>query len=49
VDARTNKLVWRGWAESTFDGVVDNQQWLERRIDEGVARILQTFPVRPRL
>lgn len=49
VDVRTNRLVWRGWAESTFDGVVDNQQWLERRIDDGVARILQTFPVGPRL
>ena len=46
VDARTNKLAWRGWAESTFDGVVDNQQWLERRIDESVGRILRTFPVR---
>jgi len=46
VDAHTNKLAWRGWAESTFDGVVDNQQWLERRIDEAVSRILQTFPVR---
>jgi|RhiMethySRZTD1v2_1073278.scaffolds.fasta_scaffold121499_2 uncharacterized protein DUF4136 len=46
VDARTNKLAWRGWAQSTFDGVVDNQQWLERRIDESVGRILRTFPVR---
>jgi hypothetical protein len=46
VDARTNKLSWRGWAESTFDGLVDNQQWLERRIDESVGRILRTFPVR---
>jgi len=46
VDARTNKLAWRGWAQSTFDGVVDNQQWLERRIDESVGRILRTFAVR---
>ena len=46
VDARTNKLAWRGWAQSTFDGVVDNQQWLERRVDESVGRILRTFPVR---
>jgi hypothetical protein len=46
VDARTNKLAWRGWAESTFDGVVDNQQWLERRVDESVGRILRTFPLR---
>lgn len=49
VDARTNKLAWRGWAESTFDGVVDNQQWLERRIDEAVGQILQRFPVSARL
>jgi hypothetical protein len=49
VDARTNRLVWRGWAESTFDGVIDNQQWLERRIDEAVGRILQTLPVGSRL
>ena len=49
VDGRTNKLAWRGWAESTFEGVVDDQQWLERRIDEAVGRILRTFPVRARL
>jgi uncharacterized protein DUF4136 len=49
VDARTNRLVWRGWAESTFDGVVDNQQWLEHRVDEAVARILQTLPAGLRL
>ena len=49
VDAQTNHLVWRGWAESSIDGVIDNQQWLERRIDEAVTRILERFPVRPRL
>ena len=46
VDARTNRLVWRGWAERSFDGIVDNQQWLERQVDEAVDRILRTFPVR---
>lgn len=45
VDARTNRLIWRGWAESTFDGVIDNQQWLERQIDESVAQILQRLPL----
>jgi predicted phage gp36 major capsid-like protein len=49
VDARTKRLVWRGWAESTFDGVVDNQQWLEQRIDEAVARILERLPIVPAL
>lgn len=49
VDARTKRLVWRGWAESTFDGVVDNQEWLEQKIDEAVAQILGRLPMGPAL
>jgi hypothetical protein len=49
VDARTNRLVWRGWAERSFDGIVDNQQWLERQVDEAVDRILRKYPVGSRL
>jgi hypothetical protein len=44
VDARTNSLVWRGWAEGSLDGVVDNQAWMEKTIDEAVARILERLP-----
>jgi hypothetical protein len=44
VDPRTNTLVWRGWAEGSLDGVIDDQAWLERRIDEVVARILGRLP-----
>lgn len=46
VDAKTKTLVWRGWAESTFDGLVDNQAWLEQRIDTSIARILDKMPRR---
>ena len=49
VNTRTNRLVWRGWAERSFDGIVDDQQWLERQVDEAVARILERFPVRSQL
>ena len=49
VDTRTNRLVWRGWAERSFDGMVDSQQWLERQVDEAVDRILRKYPVRARL
>ena len=46
VDAHTNRLVWRGWAESSMDGVVDNQAWMEHRVDDAVTRILARFPRR---
>ena len=46
VDARTDKLVWRGWAEDSVDGVIDNQQSLEQKIDKAVTRILQRLPGR---
>jgi uncharacterized protein DUF4136 len=45
-DARTNALVWRGWAEGTIDGVVDNQDVMERTVDEAAARILAQLPRR---
>lgn len=44
IDARTRTLVWRGWAEGSLDGVIDEQDWLEARIDETVARILRRLP-----
>jgi hypothetical protein len=46
VDTRTNKLVWRGWAEDTVDGLIDNQRLLEQRIDKAVTRIMQRLPGR---
>jgi hypothetical protein len=46
VEARTNQLVWRGWAEGSIEGLIDSQEWLERRIDEVVARILNRLPRR---
>lgn len=45
VDARTNKLVWRGWAEGSLDGVIDNQAWMEEKIDQTVARIMEKLPI----
>jgi hypothetical protein len=46
VDARTNRLVWRGWAEGSLDGAIDNQDWMEQKIDDAVARILARLPRR---
>jgi hypothetical protein len=44
VDARTETLLWRGWAEGSMDGVIDNQTWLEERVDAAVLRIFQRLP-----
>lgn len=44
VDARTSVLVWRGWAEDGINGAIDNQEWMERKVDRTIARILKTFP-----
>lgn len=44
VDSRTASLVWRAWAEARLDGVIDEQAWLEERIDTAVARIVATLP-----
>ena len=46
VDTRTNRLVWRGWAEGAVDGVIDDQEWMEQKIDEAVIRILARLPQR---
>ncbi len=44
VDGQTKKLAWRGWAKTNLDGVVDNQTWLEQRVDTAVERIVAQMP-----
>ena len=46
VDTRTSKVVWRGWVQSSVAGVIDNQKWMEEKIDEAVTRILERLPRR---
>ena len=44
VDGGTRALLWRGWAEGDIGGLVDNQSWLEARVGQAVARILERLP-----
>ena len=44
VDAGTNRVIWRGWADGSVDGVVHNQQWMEQKIDDVVALIFEKYP-----
>lgn len=44
VDGYTNKLVWRGWAQGSVDGVIDNQDRMRDQIVEAVARMMRLYP-----
>ena len=44
VDTKTTKLIWRGWASGSIDGVVDRQDRMEEIIDRAVARIFERLP-----
>jgi len=44
VDAKTKKVVWRGWSQDTMNGVIDNQARLEKQVDEGVTRMMTLLP-----
>ena len=44
VDAATKKVVWRGWAQDAMEGIIDNQERLERQVDEGVTKMLLLLP-----
>jgi hypothetical protein len=46
VDARTDALVWRGWAERSLDGVVDDQAWMNQVVDKAVVAIFGRLPKR---
>ena len=44
VDTRTNRVVWRGWAQDSLEGVIDNQDRMERMINEAVAQMMERLP-----
>ena len=45
-DARTKALIWRGWAQTSLDGIVDNQDLMNEVIDRAVRSICARLPVR---
>ena len=44
VDAGTNRLVWRGWARDSVDGVLEKQDRLVAKIEEAVRLMLEQLP-----
>jgi hypothetical protein len=44
IDTHTHKVVWRGWAQDSVEGVIDNQARMERQIDTAIRRVFERFP-----
>lgn len=44
VDARTNRLIWRGWARNSVKVMLNNQDTMARQINEAVTRMFTGFP-----
>jgi len=44
VDSRTNKVIWRGWAQGSVGDTLHNQDRMAQRIREGVRRMFERFP-----
>lgn len=44
VDSRSRQVIWRGWAKTNIEGVIDNPDRLKARVDEAVAGMFQRYP-----
>jgi hypothetical protein len=44
VDAKTNQLIWRGWAEHGVRDVLTDERRMARTINDAVQRMLARFP-----
>jgi hypothetical protein len=44
IDARTNRLVWRGWAQTDVADMLRDPDHMARTIDEAATRMLRRMP-----
>lgn len=44
IDTRTQKLVWRGWAQTSVEGVIGNARKVEERVAKAVRGMFARFP-----
>lgn len=45
VDARTDRLVWRGWVQDDIAGMLDDQGRMDRYVDTAVRKMMTRFPM----
>jgi hypothetical protein len=44
MDARSKRLVWRGWAQESVEDLLDNPEQMARMLREAVERMMQRLP-----
>jgi hypothetical protein len=44
LDARSNRLLWRGWAQNSVEDMLDDPDRMAKTIEEAVARMLRRLP-----
>ncbi len=44
VAGNDDRLLWRGWAKGNVSGLVDNQKWLDDKVDQAVTQIFTKWP-----
>ena len=44
VDAHTNRLIWRGWAQNSVGNMLEHRDVMAKTIDQAVARMLLRLP-----
>ena len=44
VDARTNRLIWRGWAQNSVGDMLNDPERMAKTIDDAVERMLLRLP-----
>jgi len=44
IDAKTNRLIWRAWAQDAVKDMLENQDVMARQIAEAVTRMFARFP-----
>jgi hypothetical protein len=44
VDARTNKLIWRGWAQNSVEDMLHDRDRMARTIDQAVTEMMKRLP-----
>lgn len=47
IDARTSALAWRAWSQDNMDGVIDDQDEMDREIGRIVAAMFKQLPSAP--